>query len=340
MCAVHGTRQPSWPPLCWVVTDGHPGTENQSVGLAEAMGLAPVIFQLRLPRFLREFVLHQAWGRALALARYHIRPPWPDLLVGTGRASVIAALYIKKASEGRTFTVQIQTPVGSLRRFDCVIVPEHDEVDGDNVIAMTGSLHRVTPELLVAESRKWATRFADLPRPYVAVLLGGTSGSHRLGIREVAKIADQLAALARNQGVGLLITASRRTGAANVARLRELLHGHAAMIWAGEGENPYYGMLGLADSIIVTCESVNMISEACSTGRPVQMIRLPGHSKKLDLFHRSLMETGRIRPFNGTLEQWTYPPLLEKDRVVALLRRRYEARNPAPLSHRAQSLSG
>ena len=187
----------------------------------------------------------------------------------------------------------------------------------------------MTPELLLAESRKWATRFADLPRPYVAVLLGGSSASYRLGNKEIAEIADQLAALARNQGIGLLITASRRTGAANVARLRELLHGHAAMIWDGEGENPYYGMLGLADSFIVTCKSVNMICEACSTGRPVHMIRLPGHSQKLDAFHRSLIETGRIRLFSGALEHWTYPPLLEKDRIAPLVRLRYEARNPA-----------
>jgi uncharacterized protein len=328
MCAVHDARHSGWPPLCWVVTDGHPGTENQSVGLAEAMGLAPAIMRLRLPRFWRELVLHQAWGRGLALARYDIRPPWPDLLIGTGRASVIASLYIKKASEERTFTVQIQTPIVSVRRFDCVIVPEHDQVRGDNVIAMIGALHRVTPEILSAASRKWATRFADLPRPYVAVLLGGSGASYRLGSKEITAIADQLAALARNEGIGLLITASRRTGSANVARLRELLRGHAAMIWAGEGENPYYGMLGLADSFIVTCDSVNMICEACSTGRPVHMIRLPGHSQKLDAFHRSLIESGRIRPFRGALEQWSYPPLLEKDRIAALVRRRYEAREP------------
>jgi mitochondrial fission protein ELM1 len=330
MCAVHERRESIWPPICWVVSDGHAGTENQSLGLAEAMGLAPQVMRLRMRRFLRELVLHQPWGRGVALAHYDVRPPWPDLLVGTGRASVIALLYVKRASRGRTFTVQIQTPVVPFRRFDCVIVPDHDEVHGDNVLAMTGSLHRVTPELLRAESGKWAARFGDLPRPHVAVLLGGSSGSYRLGGKEIAEIAGQLAALARSQGAGLLITASRRTGAANVATLRELLQGHAAIIWSGEGENPYYGMLGLADAFIVTCESVNMICEACSTGRPVHIVRLPGHSRKLQAFHRSLMDSGRIRPFLGALEHWTYPPLLEKERIATLVRRRYEARRAAP----------
>jgi mitochondrial fission protein ELM1 len=325
-----------WPPVCWVVSDGKAGTENQSLGLAEAMGLSPVVKRLQIPRLWRELSLHLGWGRRFALSRSGIAPPWPDLLIGTGRHSVVAALAIKELSGGRTFTVQIQRPIVGLKSFDRVVVPAHDEIAADNVVPMLGALHRVTPALLRSEAETWEPRFAHLPRPRVAVLLGGANAavsplrmlqSYRLGAREIDELGRQLAAIARNGKAGLLVTASRRTGAANMARLRDALRDCASVIWDGAGDNPYYGMLGTADSILVTCDSINMICEACATGKPVQMIGLPGYSRKRAHFHRSLLDAGRIRLFDGTLVHWHNEPLREKERVAALVRQAYDARN-------------
>jgi mitochondrial fission protein ELM1 len=325
----------AWPPICWVISDGKAGTENQSVGLAEAMGLNPVVKRLRVPRLWRELGLHFGVNMEWTLRHNDIEPPWPDLLIGTGRTSVLASLLIKKASGGRTFTVQIQTPIVAIDRFDCVIVPTHDEIHGDNVIPMQGALHRVTPELLRDEVAKWAPHFAHLPRPYVAVLLGGHNAavsplrrlsSYRLGTRKIVEIGGMLRDIARNGPVSLLITASRRTNAAAMAQLKAALKDCPVAIWDGKGENPYYGMLGLADSFIVTCDSVNMICEACSTGKPVHMIELPGYSRKIAAFQRSFLASGRIRTFNGMLEYWQYEPLREKERVAALVRQAYITR--------------
>jgi len=321
-----------WPPVCWVVTDGKPGTENQAIGLAEAMGLAPIVKRLRVPRLWREVGLYWSCARERALKRNAIAPPWPDLLIGTGRTSLLAALHIKKASGGRTFIVQIQTPIVGIDNFDCVVVPAHDGVEGPNVITMTGALHRVTPGLLRAEAATWAPRFAHLPRPYVAVMLGGPNaavsplrrlGSYRLGEKEIVEIGGQLRDMARNGAATLLISASRRTDAAALAKLRDILRDCPAMIWDGEGDNPYYGMLGLADAFIVTCDSVNMICEACSTGKPVHMIQLPGYSRKIAAFQRAMLASGRVRLFNGVLETWHYEPLREKERVAGLVRAAY-----------------
>jgi len=323
----------SIPPACWVITDGKPGMENQCLGLAEAMGITPDIKRLRLPRAWRELSLHLGWGGGPALVRAEIVPPWPDLLIASGRTSVLASLHVKQASGGRTFTVQIQRPVVGINRFDRVIAPAHDALRGDNVISMTGALYRASPQLLQQEAAKWSAQFAYLPRPYVAVMIGGPNlaisplrrlSSYRLGPGAVTEIANQLRTLARTAGAGLLITASRRTGAANVARLRTILRDCAAWIWHGEGENPYYGILGLADNFIVTSDSVNMICEACSTGKPVQIIQLSGHSRKFKMFHDSLAAAGCVRDFDGSLEHWHYEPLREKQRVAMLVRQAYE----------------
>ena len=113
-----------------------------------------------------------------------------------------------------------------------------------------------------------------------------------------------------------MITPSRRTGQENLEILKDSLRNSPVYLWDETGDNPYYGMLGLADAVVVTCDSVNMVSEACSTGKPVMVIDLPGGSDKFRRFHQALRDDGMIRPFNGHIESWKYPPL-EDMRLVA-----------------------
>ena len=169
---------------------------------------------------------------------------------------------------------------------------------------MDGALHRITPQKLAGEAPRWAEAFASIPQPRIAVLLGGANSRYRFGEAEARELAGQLKALA-GQGYGLLITGSRRTGEANLAIFREALAGCAAFISDGGGDNPYFGMLAHADAFIVTCDSVNMITEACSTGKPVHVAPLPAQGRrvserdKFSRFQRGLEESGRIRFFKG-----------------------------------------
>jgi len=325
----------TWPhplPTCWCLTDGRPGMENQAVGLAEALGLAPVVKRVFLKTPWRILSPHIMAFKRFAISQRgdQIEAPWPDILIATGRPSILPSLYIKGQSGGRTFTVQLQNPVSLRHRFDRIVVPEHDGLTGSNVIVMHGALHRITPERLAAEAPRWESHFATIPHPRVAVLLGGPNGRYTLGSQEIAPLAAQLQALSR-QGYGLLITGSRRTGAVNIEALRKALAGRPAFISDGSGDNPYFGMLAHADAFIVTCDSVNMITEACSTGKPVHVVALPSKSRrggrdKFHHFHRSLEESGRIRPFKGQIETWTYQPLREMERVARLIRDAYLSR--------------
>jgi mitochondrial fission protein ELM1 len=327
----------TWPhplPVCWCLTDGRPGMENQAVGLAEAMGLTPVVKRVFLKTPWRILSPHITAFKRYAISKRgdQIEAPWPDILIATGRPSILPSLYVKGQSGGRTFTVQLQDPVSLRHRFDRIVVPAHDGLSGKNVIVMDGALHRITPERLAAEAPRWESRFAHIPHPRVAVLLGGPNARYSLGNEEIGQLAAQLKALAA-QGFGLLITGSRRTGAANIEALQKALEGLPAFISDGSGDNPYFGMLAHADAFIVTCDSVNMVSEACSTGKPVHVLMLPtpgrrgGESRdKFHRFHESLQKSGRTRVFNGRLETWSYEPLREMERVARLVRETYLAR--------------
>jgi mitochondrial fission protein ELM1 len=167
---------------------------------------------------------------------------------------------------------------------------------------------------------KLAPRVAHLPRPYIAVLIGGANAAYRLGTAEMASLATQLVSCARAMSAGLLVTASRRTGEENVQILKEKLSGLPHFLWNGEGDNPYFGLLGLADFIVPTSDSVNMISEAASTGKPVYVAHLPGGSNKFERFHRMMREDGLVRDFKGTLAPYRYTLLDDAGMVAARVR--------------------
>lgn len=310
---------------CWIVTDGKAGMESQCRGLADALGLEPEIKRVTLRRFWRLLSPYVRIGLSHAAGPPGdpIAPPWPDLVIATGRQSVAPALAVKRATRGRTFLVQIQNPRIAPRHFDLVITPRHDRLAGDNVLTTLGALHGVTRARLDREAARLAQRLADLPRPRVAVLIGGTNDVFRLSPTLMGDLAEQLSDLCRRDGAGLMVTPSRRTGEDNLKILQARLAGLPAEIWDGSGPNPYFGYLGLADHVVVTGDSVNMVSEAAATGVPVHVVPLEGGSEKFDRFHASMREAGIARPFDGRLENWSYTPPHDTETAAAEIERRF-----------------
>lgn len=318
---------------CWVVTDGIPGLENQCLGLAEALGARPQLKRVRIRRLWR-YLMPRLWLRpfaALDPAGDPLTPPWPDLLIASGRVTVALSVAIRRASAGRTFTVQIQSPAVWLDQFDLIVAPAHDRLRGPNVVSTWGGLNRITPARLADAAKAIEAAIAHLPRPRFAVLLGGPNKVYRFDPAFAALAGDRLARIARESGGSLLVTPSRRTGDANMAEIRRCLAGVPAAIWDGAGDNPYYGYLGAADAIIVTGDSVNMVSEAATTGKPVHVIDLPGQgSRKFKAFHARLREAGITRSFDGTFATWDYVPLDDVHMAARALKERLIARGRWP----------
>jgi mitochondrial fission protein ELM1 len=292
----------------WILHDGKVGLANQAMGVAEAVGLP--FEEKRLAIRMPWRALPPSWWlgalKAVGSGGDRLEPPWPIVAIAAGGRAAAPALAIRAAAGGRCLAVQIQNPHIAPKRFDLMVMPAHDRVDGPNVLVTLGAVHRVTTAKLAAAAVDWAPRLAHLPRPRVAVLIGGGNGLYRLTPERMRVIAEELAGLAR-AGAGLMVTPSRRTGAAAERILRAALDGLPAEIWDGSGANPYFGYLGLADHVLATEDSISMITEATATGKPVQVIPLEGGGTKFDRFHRSFAEAGMTRRFAGALESWTYP---------------------------------
>jgi mitochondrial fission protein ELM1 len=324
--------QPAEAIKVWAVSDGRTGIENQALGLAEAIGRrAPIELTVK----------HVSWRspcrwlppgfvpaplQALFIESDQIEPPWPDIFIGCGRASVPFALGLRDWSKGKSFVVQLQDPRVNPREFDVVVPPIHDGLEGQNVLPIVGACHRVTPEKIDEAVLDFPTPLEDLPPPRFAVLIGGKSKRNDISARRAREIADSLAIVQRQTGGTLMATLSRRTSEAARLQFRTWLAPHCAVFYEGDGPNPYFAMLGAADHIFVTADSVNMATEAAATAKPVHILDVDGRAGKLTRFHQSLARRGCSRRFNGKLETWSYPPLLETDRVAAAVLTAWAAR--------------
>lgn len=310
----------------WVVTDGAAGHESQAVAMAEAIGLPYSVKRVRvkgamraLPPALQIYLPARTLLGAVE-ANAPLGAPWPRLIISSGGRSVPIALAIKQLSSGRSFALHIHDPRAGRSRFDLIAAPEHDGLVGANVVATCGSLHGVTPARLAEAAKGFAQRVEALPRPRIAVLLGGDSKAFSFPPEQGAALGEKLAKLARESGGSLLVTASRRTAPATLGALSRAIEGVPQFVWDGSGDNPYLAFLALADAIIVTVDSVNMASEAAGTGKPVYVQSLPGSSRRLARFHAGLRERGVARPFEGRIESWSYAPPDDTARIAAAVR--------------------
>ena len=317
----------------WVLTDGRAGHSAQALGLAEAISrLRPSDIETRRIDLkpwamkLPASVIYQL-GRtlkgwpfaALEDGGADLRWPWPDCVISAGRRTAPVAAALRQR-HGVT-AIQLLDPKLPPNAFDAVIIPTHDALQGANVFTSLGALNRITQQYVETEASAWAESIHSLPTPRLGVLIGGPSGSVDFTKADAARLCLALEALADSHR--LLITTSRRTPPALATALRDTL-GDRARVWEplDAGENPYPGILGHVDAVLVTEDSVNMASEAASTGLPVHVFPIAQIPPKIAEFHTALADHGAGKRFTGHLSHWTYPPLAEADRLAQDLLRR------------------
>lgn len=269
------------------------------------------------------------------LARETFHKDGPLLVVASGRDTISVASSIKRLAPENVFLVQIQHPRFHLNRFDLVITPRHDyypltphaqqqipwflrkwvtpwEPPGHNVVLTVGALHQADSTALRLAASTWHEELATLPKPLLVVNVGGPTGNCPYGVDLVKKLVVMLQNVLWSCG-SIRISFSRRTPA-KISKIlvKEFSTNPKVQIWDGEGPNPHMGHLAWADAFVITADSVSMLSEACSTGKPVYVIGAELCTWKFADFQNSLQKQGVARPFTGKeniTESWSYPPL-------------------------------
>jgi len=328
-------------PVCWTISDGRAGVDNQARGLAQAVAEITPLEILSKKIVVREpwrSLPPWLWGNALEKLGVEsdlFAAPWPDLIIATGRLSVPVSLEIKKRHAG-SFIVQTQNPKFAHGIFDLIIPPIHDGLAGENVFPILGAPNLITAKFLDDETKKLEGQFPDLKRPVVSVIIGGPNKAFEMSEDWAAQFAkDTLSAVG---DCDLMVTFSRRTPASIVKFFEDAFRAKALLIFdpmnpdssTEEVDNPYPGLLGIADIIIVTCDSVNMITEAATAGRSIYIADLPekenSRKVKFQQLHDAVENCGASKKWRGEIETWTYMPLRETARAAEEIVRRLRLR--------------
>ena len=280
----------------WILADDRAGNVNQLLGIAEALN-TPYIRKdirynkwVRLPNFLR--------GASLigltAESKINLTAPWPDIVLSAGRRSFPVARWIKRQSLGNTKIVQLMN-VGwaGFKDADLMVIPEHDSYHGQakNVLRVSGAPHRITPEKLHAEYDKWNAQFGSFPSPTLSLIVGGATKDKPFTPNMAHKLMDDVLALKPSS---VLVTTSRRTPADVIEAIRSRLPEQSYLYQFGDsGDNPYFGLLAHADTLVVTGDSISMCSECCATSADVYIFA-PNEmmSEKHKRFHQGLYDLG------------------------------------------------
>ncbi len=311
----------------WVVTDGKIGTEKQCLALAEALGLDVSVKRIAA-RFPWTHLPPSLWFNPINALTSDSKTilmgePWPAVIIAASRVAAAPVAQIKKILGAKIKIIFLQNPYLDLSCFDVVIAPKHDGLKGKNLIETMGALHNVTPERLVKEKEKWAKILPKtMPRPWVSILLGGNSRHHKMDPDTMEYYGSRLRHLAQRSEMSFLVTPSRRTPRESLTAFRRALGDCHHFIWNELGDNPYYGFLALGDIIIVTNDSVSMLSEAASLGKPLYTFSLRGGRRRLNLFNNYLEDAGIVRPFNGFFDEWDPKPVNDMAHVVKELRKK------------------
>jgi mitochondrial fission protein ELM1 len=286
-------------PTVWALLGRRAGDNAQILALAEGLGCTVERKQLRFNRLsaLPNMLLGASRLSIASDSRSLLQPPWPDAVVTAGRRSVPAARWVRERSGGATRLIHIGRPWGPTSWFDLIVTtPQYGLAAAPNVVRNLMPLYR-PPVPDPSDLDRWAARFVNLPRPWIAVLVGGTSRPHLLDAAAARKLAKAADAAAREAGGSLLATFGPRAVPEVAEAFRSAIAGpayiHLKQPQDVGTENPYRAYLHLADRFIVTSDSASMVAEAARSGKRVDVFPIPKRGDwRVALGRRALKRSG------------------------------------------------
>lgn len=304
------------PARVWVLASPRAGERTQLLALADGLGLPYEVKRVvHKPLGLLPGLLGHEGLMGVDLERSDaLVGPWPELVLLAHHQNEAVARWIKRQSGGRTRLVLLGRSWAPAELFDLVVTtPQYRLPEAENVLLNALPLHPVAPQRLAQAAAEWRPRVAHLPKPYVTVLVGGSSGPYKFDAAAAARLGREASALARELGGSVLVTTSARTPDEAVEALFAAIDAPAHLHrWSPEGgPNPYLGFIGLAERLVVTADSISMIAEACASGRPVQLFDFgPGGPIAM----RDGQAPAAAEPLGRKIAAWLYAGLLKLPR--------------------------
>ena len=241
------------------------------------------------------------------------------IIISCGRKSVIPSIALKRRFGKEIFNIHIQDPQVSLKNFDLIVCPEHDNLNGDNVLKTKGSIHYLTKKE-IAENSKYL-RINREKKKTVAFIIGGPNKHYNFSEEEVHFVFNKVKALFTPDKYKIIVIPSYRTPELVIKKAFNTFSFNHHVV-KEINKKAYLSSLAIADYIIVTCDSTSMISEAALTGKPVYiaMMKAKRFSKRFVNFYSQFNKLGITKELGERVDNWSYDKLDEINRVVPIIK--------------------
>ncbi len=245
-----------------------------------------------------------------------------DIIISCGRKSVIPSIYLKKNSNKKIFNIHIQDPKVSLKNFDFIIAPEHDSLNGQNVITSKGAIHYLTLDE-IKNNHAYLEQKIKKNKDCLLLVLGGPNKYYNYDNNNLINIFDKIKKILKNNNLQAIVIPSMRTPKKTINLADELL-GKENLVVNNIDKKAYLSGLSLAKYIVVTCDSTSMISEAAITGKPIYIADIPTkkNDRRFKIFRELFSELNITKNLNEKLEIWNYKSLNETARIAEEIKKK------------------
>ena len=302
-----------------LLTEGLHGMISQVEGLAKALDLEYFHEKVELNNFWK-FIPPKITPVKKFVFKNKIQRDF-DIIISCGRKSVIPSIFLKKINNKKIKNIHIQDPKVNFQNFDFIISPEHDDLKGENIISSKGAIHYLTITEIEEKKNYLSDRVAK-EKKIITLILGGPTKYYTYSNQNILNIFSKISKQILNKDYQLIVIPSNRTPIKTI-ELAKKFFSKEHLIIDRVDKNAYLSSLGVADYIIVTCDSSSMISEAALTGKPLYVAMIPPSKKdtRFQNFRKLFEKMNIIREFDGKLETWNYEKLDETKRIA------YEIKN-------------
>ena len=303
-----------------ILTEGMHGMISQTEGLAKALGLNFFHEKIELNNFWK-LMPSKFTPVKRFIFKNSIKENF-DVIISCGRKSVIPSIFFKQNSQKKIFNIHIQDPKVSLKNFDFVVAPEHDDLEGENVISTKGALHYLNMKE-IDENRGYLEDKINKNKDIITLILGGPTKYYKYTKENIQKIYSKLNNNINKKNLQLVVIPSMRTPSETIKLAKEYF-GSDHLIIDNVDKKAYLSVLSLAKFIVVMCDSSSMISEAALTGKPIYVAQIPSSKNdyRFKKFRDLFKELNIIKELNDNLETWNYERLDETNRVAQEIKKK------------------
>ena len=303
-----------------LLTQGMHGMISQVEGMAKALNadFSHKIVRLNFPWNLipPKFTLISAV--VLKDKTYMTEDEIPDLVISCGRKSVIPSILLKKKNP-KIFTIHIQDPKVNLKNFDVIVTPEHDNLNGDNVYSSKGAIHYITETEI--EKAKPYLMGKIKSQKVVSLILGGPNKYYSFDDSQLIKIFNKIKSNFVSEGYKVIIIPSTRTPKASIELAKKEMNSCAHIVNSVD-KQAYLSAYALANYVVVTCDSISMISEAATSGKPIFVAHMKAkkNNYRFKRFFELFKKIGITRDLGEKIEIWTYNKHNEAERIATIIK--------------------